>query len=225
VALSSPAGSGGIAVSLASSYPAGVNVPASVTIAPGSLQATVAFTAGTVALNTSFTITASYLGVNKGAGGTLIPVPAAVAQVNFVALDTTTQGNWKGKYGTEGYSLMGDATQNPTYVVPSNNGRQYTWATSTSDVRALQKAIGTDRIAAAWYGQPSFTIDLNFTDQMPHQVAIYCLDWDSFGPRAQRIEILDANNNVLDTRSLSSFAGASTWFGMSPAASRSELPR
>jgi hypothetical protein len=36
-------------------------------------------------------------------------------------------------------------------------------------------------------------------------VAIYVLDWDTYGPRAQTIDVLDANNNVLDTRNVSNF--------------------
>jgi hypothetical protein len=33
------------------------------------------------------------------------------------------------------------------------------------------------------------------------------LDWDNYLGRSQRIDILDANNNLLDTRSISSFTG------------------
>jgi hypothetical protein len=69
----------------------------------------------------------------------------------------------------------------------------------------LQKAASTtDRIAACWYGR-TFTIDLAFTDQNVHQVALYLLDWDGGNRRAERIDILDAGNNVLDTRSASAF--------------------
>jgi hypothetical protein len=33
-------------------------------------------------------------------------------------------------------------------------------------------------------------------------------DWDNWnGPRAERIDILDTSNNVLDSRSISSFGG------------------
>jgi hypothetical protein len=133
------------------------------------------------------------------------PAPASGPTATFLAVDTTTQGNWKSKYGAEGYSLVGDATVNPAYVTPSSTGPQYIWNGSTTDVRALQRASGTDRLAATWYGQPTFTIDLSFTDQNSHQVAIYVLDWDTYGPRAQTIDVLDANNNVLDTRTVSNF--------------------
>jgi hypothetical protein len=49
----------------------------------------------------------------------------------------------------------------------------------------------------------TFTIDLNFADANPHQVALYMLDWD--GQRSQRVEIVDASNRVLDSRTVSGF--------------------
>ena len=205
--MTAPAGVGGANVTLASSYPSGVNVPPSVNVPQGSFTATVSFTAGTVTTPTAFTVTGSYLGVNRTASGTINPAPAGSSQAHYVSTDTTTQGNWKSKYGAEGYSLVGDATVNPAYVVPSSNGAQYVWNGSTTDVRALQRASGTGRLAATWYGQPTFTIDLNFTDQNSHQVAIYVLDWDSYGPRAQTVDVLDPSNNVLDTRNVSNFVG------------------
>src|SRR5205807_10461299 len=40
-----------------------------------------------------------------------------------------------------------------------------------------------------------------------HQVALYLLDWDSYGGgRSERVDILDANNTLLDSRSVSGFA-------------------
>lgn len=85
----------------------------------------------------------------------------------------------------------------------------YTWASSTSDPRALVKPDNpSDRIAATWYTYNSYDINLNFTDGLTHQVALYCLDWDSNNTRSQKLEILDGvNNAVLDTRTINSFNG------------------
>jgi hypothetical protein len=74
------------------------------------------------------------------------------------------------------------------------------------DPRGLQKAAATDRIAACWYSGSAFTVDLSFKDTAAHQVAVYLLDWDRLG-RTQRVDILDANNNVLDTRSAAGYSG------------------
>ena len=56
-------------------------------------------------------------------------------------------------------------------------------------------------MAACWYTGSSFTIDVNLTDGVAHQVALYALDWDGVA-RTQRIDVLDAvSGAVLDTRS------------------------
>jgi len=123
-----------------------------------------------------------------------------------LSLDAATQGNWKSKYGADGYTVIGDSTVNPSYVTPSSTGFQYVWPSSTTDVRALQKAGASDRVAATWYSVGSFIIDLNFTDSAAHQVAIYCDDWDNYGPRVQTLDVLDTNSNVIDTHTLSNFS-------------------
>jgi hypothetical protein len=74
-------------------------------------------------------------------------------------------------------------------------------------MRALQEAnSATLRIASAYYGNPSFSMDLILTDGNAHQVALYFLDWDS-GGRAETVTILDASTQaVLDIpRQVSSF--------------------
>jgi len=126
----------------------------------------------------------------------------------FVTTDTTSQGTWKGTYGANGYNVINDTISYPAYVTVTPAGQSnYTWATSTGDVRGLQKALSsTDRIAATWYTFGSFTIDLNFNDGAQHQLAVYCLDWDYAGARAQTVSILDgATLAPLDTQSVASF--------------------
>jgi hypothetical protein len=126
----------------------------------------------------------------------------------FVKTDTAAQGSWKGVYGANGYNVIDDTISYPGYVtVTPASQSNYVWAGSTSDMRGLQKAVSaTDRIAATWYSSGSFTVDLNFNDGNQHQLAVYCVDWDSGGGRAQTVSILDGMTNaVLDTQSLSSF--------------------
>jgi hypothetical protein len=135
--------------------------------------------------------------------------PSAVAPAAvFVKTDTAAQGSWKGVYGANGYNVIDDTISYPGYVtVTPASQSNYVWAGSTSDMRGLQKAVSaTDRIAATWYSSGSFTVDLNFNDGNQHQLAVYCVDWDSGGGRAQTVSILDGMTNaVLDTQSLSSF--------------------
>ncbi|HEV8042956.1 MAG TPA: SBBP repeat-containing protein [Bryobacteraceae bacterium] len=161
----------------------------------GSSTATVTGTSGTDSHSTSASL-----------------VVSSPSTASFVKLDTTTQGNWIGVYGTDGYVVIGDLTLNPSYVTPVASGEtQAVWVASTSDVRALQKASNpADRVAGLWWTYNTFTIDLNITDSNTHQVALYCLDWDSTA-RREKVDVLDANGNVLNTQSLTSSFNAGVY--------------
>jgi uncharacterized delta-60 repeat protein len=134
----------------------------------------------------------------------------ASANAGFVKLDTTTGGSWKGVYGLDGYVVIGDGASAPSYgnATPAANDL-YVWNGSTGETRALQKASpAADRIAACWYSGGAFTIDVNFTDAGMHQVALYMLDWDTYGGgRTQQVDVFDANNHLLDTRMVAGFTG------------------
>ena len=94
----------------------------------------------------------------------------------------------------------------PAYAQVTFSGNNpYTWLSSTSDVRALQKAAVSDRIASTWYTYSNMTIDINLTDGNTHPVALYMLDWDG-SSRAERVDVLDAiSQAVLDTQTVSGF--------------------
>jgi hypothetical protein len=149
---------------------------------------------------------------------------------SFVGADAATRGNWKGRYGKDGYNIIGDgmsyllylkwwrskmprfgdAISYPLYAqVNVANQSFYTWAGSTDDARALQKATNaSDRVAASWITNPNpFTIEVNISDTQEHQVALYILDWDNAnGGRTGKIEVIKAaNNQVLDTQTVTSF--------------------
>jgi hypothetical protein len=136
------------------------------------------------------------------------PPPAPTGTASFVKVDATTEGSWKGVYGAQGYNVIGDAASYPNFAVVNPNGNlNYTWAGSTTDVRALQKsaASATDRMAATWYSSSSFTVDVNLTDGLIHQVALYLLDWDN-NERSERVDILDAGTGtLLNSQTASSF--------------------
>jgi hypothetical protein len=143
-------------------------------------------------------------GLFLGGAGTATPGGTAT----FLTTDTTTQGTWQGVYGSNGYNVLSDNVSYPSYATVSATGIPlWTWAASTSDPRALQKASNpTDHIAACWYGN-TFTIDLNFTDGNTHRLALYLLDWDNNG-RSERIDVLDATTNqVLNSQTAANFSG------------------
>jgi subtilisin family serine protease len=164
----------------------------------------------------SYTLTAKAydtLGLATVSAPVHVMVTAAGSpSATFAGSDATTQGTWHGVYGGDGYSLVGDATSLPAYGTVTPSGQAlWTYATSTSDVRGLQKAaVATDRVAAVWYGQ-TFALDVNLTDGAPHQVGLYLVDWDSRG-RAQTVEVRDAvTNALLDSRAVSGFVGGQYW--------------
>lgn len=136
----------------------------------------------------------------------LLAIPLSGATATFVKIDTTTAGSWKGVYGAGGYSIPGDSGRPAPYAAISVSAPTYTWAAATSDTRALQ-GTNSGRLATTWYsnGGP-FSVDVNFTDGLAHQLALYLVDWDSLG-RAQQFDVLDQGTGVvLDTRSLSAFS-------------------
>jgi hypothetical protein len=127
-----------------------------------------------------------------------------------VKTDAVTSGSWKGVYGADGYNIMNDAVSYPAYATVTSSGNgTYTWEASTADPRATQKASSaTDRLAACWVTHTSFDTTLAFSDTASHQVALYLLDWDNFGGgRTERIDILESNGNLLDSRTASNFTG------------------
>jgi subtilisin family serine protease len=142
------------------------------------------------------------------------PPPAATTSAIFVGLDTATHGDWLGTYGAAGYNVVGDTTSLPAYATITPTGHDsWTWAASTSDTRALRRAVANGRVAATWYAGTSFDVTIGLADGQPHQVAFYCLDYDSVA-RSQRLDVFDAATSaLLDTRTVNAFNGGQylTW--------------
>jgi subtilisin-like proprotein convertase family protein len=168
--------------------------------------------ASSVAINGSHTL-AAVATDTQGHSTTSAPIAVTLsngggntASATFQKVDTTTLGNWKGVYGTDGSLIPNDSSHVPSYAtVNLSNALTYTWLGSTTDSRGLLKySSSTDRIASTYYSY-GFTIDANLTDGQTHQIALYIDDWDN-GGRAQTISFVDANTNaVLDTRSAANF--------------------
>jgi hypothetical protein len=146
-------------------------------------------------------------GSNAVVSGIFFDPQSNPGSATYVHTDTTTQGTWTGVYGSTGDIIANDANNTPafaTFAVTADSA--YTWAASTTDVRALQTASGaTTRIASTFYSSSSFTMNVNLTDGNTHKISLYLLDWDSTS-RAETIKILDANTNtILDTETYSKF--------------------
>jgi hypothetical protein len=111
-----------------------------------------------------------------GALTDIVPAPSAT----YLGDDTTTHGSWIGVYGSQGSNVINatNGVDYPSYatVTPAGN-RTYTWAASTSAPQALQDAPpATSRIAACWYSNTSFTVDVDLTDGQSHNLELYLLD-------------------------------------------------
>ena len=162
------------------------------------------------------TITASQAGNSNYFAAPNVPQTFNITQsgggggtaATFLRTDSTTQGTWRGVYGSQGYNIVNEGASLPAYAQVSVSGAlTYTWVNSTSDVRALQRPSASDRIASCWYADVNFTYDVNFTDGLSHQLALYALDWD-LRSRVELIEVRDAvSGTVLDSRTISGFSG------------------
>jgi hypothetical protein len=139
-------------------------------------------------------------------GGTSGPGPSTSAV--FAGADATTQGSWHGRYGRDGYTIVGDASSYPSGTPVQVSGQAlWTWDAAPANARALERATSASRIAATWYTGDSLVIDVNFADAAAHRVALYLLDYDSF-TRTERVDVLDAATGaVLDTQTVADFNG------------------
>jgi hypothetical protein len=132
--------------------------------------------------------------------------PAGSASATFLRTDATTGGNWKGVYGAQGYNIIQNAQNYPSFVNVAASGIDpWTWNNNTTHPAALQRATANTRLAACWYSGSQAEIQLSFSDNVPHRVALYFIDWDQAG-RRQTLDILHGDTGVLlESRTIESF--------------------
>ncbi len=135
-----------------------------------------------------------------------LPAPPPPTSARFVKSDMSTRGNWKGVYGSEGYSIAGANASLPTYATFATTTPQWTWAAQTTSPSALTLPDNSSRIAACWYSATEVGFDFGLTDGQTHLVSVYFYDATSSG-RQQTVDVIDrTTRSVLDTRSLANFA-------------------
>jgi hypothetical protein len=126
----------------------------------------------------------------------IAPSPANADAITPVQ---SPQGNWVGEYGSDGWVLAGwdngqDVMALPTGVTFSAdvaNG-PYTWATSTTDSRALESFDETSRKVAVWWHPDAIELSLHFTNAYSGVLSLYAIDWDS-DDRREEIVIDDGS--------------------------------
>lgn len=135
-----------------------------------------------------------------------VEAPSTTAKASFVLADTNHQGSWGGVFGWQGYLVAGDSTSLPAYVALNISAQFITWASNTADTRALQRAAGGSRVAAAWYAYTNVDLDVSFTDTNFHRMTLYFVDWNDLAG-AETVDVLDRfSGAVLDHEVLPPFA-------------------
>ena len=114
-----------------------------------------------------------------------------------VNVSSAPQGNWVGTYGGSGYALAAwngssDATYLPDATLSLVQGSRYQWATSTTDVQALESDDQSTREAACWSASTQLELQLSFSSAYSGNLELYALDWDSTS-RQESISVSDAS--------------------------------
>ena len=164
---------------------------------------------GPFQLNASATVSAQAF-----ANGTASAVQRASFQISspssgalrFLGADFTTQGNWRGTLGRNGFFVAEDwKSMAAGFQVTPIGAASHIWAYNVSDVAALQKFSSSGRIASCWYASGAYEFDVQVPDGLATQLAIYFLDWDAAG-RVQQVQLLSRSTGaVLDTREVREF--------------------
>jgi hypothetical protein len=144
--------------------------------------------------------------VPAGADPNENPPASPSGTVTFLGEDNDTKGAWKGRYGADGWVIVGAGESLPAYArVQYLSGAERVWNPGTQDVQALEKPSGPDRIAAARLTGLHEIVDLEIIDGSTREVALYVLDWDRVG-RWTVVDIIDAvSRKRLDSRNLIHF--------------------
>ena len=147
----------------------------------------------------------------------LLPAPSArpaarpiLYKMSEPAEDRSTQGNWNGRYGRNGYIFFNydgvakhriKLSPGVASVKPSTRqqGRclDAQLESETGDARALvdegapkHRKLGQLNTGDPAACQQTMSIDVQCSQAVPQQVALYCVDWEDLG-RRQAIEVFD----------------------------------
>ena len=178
-------GSGPRVAHLTSSFVPGAWIHAPITVgAGGSVVVTVDRTAGNSAV-----LAGLFLG-----GASTPPPPPPTLPVDIPG----AQGSWVGAYGQDGYVLANwDGTNTDLASLPAGvtltlaQGARATWASPTSDVRALTNPAGTERRSQTWYDANQVRLRLDFTAAYSGTLHLYAVDWDAYGGNRQENVTVD----------------------------------
>ncbi|MEP6663664.1 MAG: hypothetical protein ABJC04_08365 [Verrucomicrobiota bacterium] len=135
-----------------------------------------------------------------------VEVKLPPAKAEFLRTDVVTKGNWKGVYGREGFVIINDQTNLPSFLqFTAENVLPHTWGHPTNE-NALLQSGSTGRIAAAWSYAHPIQITAKFADGYERQMGLYFLDWTSMG-RSLDVKIANLSGKILSQQHISDFGG------------------
>jgi alpha-L-rhamnosidase len=124
-------------------------------------------------------------------------------QIKSVTQDSTTSGNWRAKYGKDGYMMFGHPVSVSSHHIPNyvkevvlNKNATVVWDTLNTDGRVPAVSVTSKPIAAAIITKdpdPTFqtmTIDVVLKEKHPYKLSLYMLDFDTH-ERRSALEIFD----------------------------------
>jgi glucose/arabinose dehydrogenase len=137
-----------------------------------------------------------------------VTVSARSAAASLINIDDSTQGNWKGIYGTRGWDIAISGRNLPPGTSASIDGSiDWRWEASTEDVRALQHPTLKTRSATVWQNfLTPITYRLTSIDPNPRLVSLYMVDYNS-GSRRQELRITDLFGSELFKTEIKDFYG------------------
>jgi hypothetical protein len=129
---------------------------------------------------------------NSPAVTILAELPSASAEL--VRIDATTQGDWMGSYGADGFAIPTWQTNFPGYAEVTFSGATQFALFPEPGPRGVEQTNGPLRLMVGWNGL-QWTAQARLTDGMFHNLALYFLDPQR--SRAQRFEVLDGRSGGL----------------------------
>jgi hypothetical protein len=176
-------------------------------IGSGSTNATIQDARVTKGMTYYYTVCAKAAGlVGPDSAVVTARVNSGTANVQFLGLNTSRKGTWKGSAGAEGCVIAGENRNIPPYASINFSGSSdWVWEYSSSDPRAEQRLSDSTRLAACWYANDSFDLRVTCNDGAFHRLALHCTDWDKLG-RVEIVEMWDAVTGAfLNSSNLSAF--------------------
>jgi hypothetical protein len=123
----------------------------------------------------------------------------------YIGADTTTQGNWIGNYGGQGYGIAcgvdatTDAISTPsgiTVVEPTALSARFRYDGASADVKALEYPSAGSRVSAVWYDTPRLEVEI--TDSSARYISMYF--WDAVDDnRAVTVTVASVTGAVATT--------------------------